>query len=130
MTFRDTSNDYSYTFNVENELVSVSSNGLAYFYRDHLGSANALQKPNATMARTWYLPFGGYRGSTPTQTITGRDFTGQRDNAYIKLIDMRARWYDPTLGRFISPDTIVPNPQNPQSFNRYSYVENRPMTHT
>jgi hypothetical protein len=43
---------------------------------------------------------------------------------------MRARWYDPTLGRFISPDTIVPNPQNPQSFNRYSYVLNRPTVFT
>lgn len=40
---------------------------------------------------------------------------------------MKARWYDPAIGRFISPDTIVPNPTNPQSFNRYSYVDNNPV---
>ena len=32
--------------------------------------------------------------------------------------------------RMASPDTIVPNPTNPQSFNRYSYVENNPVNFT
>jgi hypothetical protein len=38
--------------------------------------------------------------------------------------------YDHYINRFISADTIVPNPANPQSFNRYSYVRNNPMKHT
>lgn len=42
---------------------------------------------------------------------------------------MQARWYDASLGRFISPDTIVPDPANPQSFNRYSYVNNQPINY-
>jgi len=33
----------------------------------------------------------------------------------------------PEIGRFVSPDTIVPNPQNPQSFNRYAYALNNPI---
>lgn len=40
---------------------------------------------------------------------------------------MGARWYDAELGRWISPDTIIPDPANPQSFNRYSYVEGNPL---
>jgi hypothetical protein len=40
---------------------------------------------------------------------------------------LRARYYDPTIGRFISPDTIVPAPANPQSLNRYSYCLNNPL---
>ncbi len=40
---------------------------------------------------------------------------------------MGARWYSPVLGRWLSPDTIVPDPTNPQSLNRYSYVRNRPL---
>ncbi len=39
--------------------------------------------------------------------------------------DYGARWYDPSLARFIQPDTIVPKPGNPQALNRYSNVENR-----
>ena len=38
-----------------------------------------------------------------------------------------ARYYDPLLRRFISPDTIVPDPGDPQSLNRYSYVRNNPV---
>jgi RHS repeat-associated protein len=41
-----------------------------------------------------------------------------------------ARYYDPALGRFIQPDSIVPEPGNPQSFNRYSYVLNNPLRYT
>lgn len=37
------------------------------------------------------------------------------------------RMYDPLVGRFISPDSIVPDLRNPQSLNRYSYVYNRPL---
>jgi RHS repeat-associated protein len=37
------------------------------------------------------------------------------------------RYYDPLIGGFISPDTIVPLPSNPQSFNRYSYCLNNPL---
>lgn len=38
-----------------------------------------------------------------------------------------ARYYDPALARFVQPDTIVPNPLDPQSLNRYSYVRNNPV---
>ena len=43
------------------------------------------------------------------------------------LYDYRARWYEPILGRFVQPDTIVPNPGNPQDLNRYAYVRNNPL---
>ncbi|MDV7390838.1 RHS repeat-associated core domain-containing protein [Arthrospira platensis SPKY1] len=72
--------------------------------------------------------FGGYRpGSTPTQTITDRDFTGQKENMELGLLYYNARFYVPGIGRFASADTLVPDPTNPQSYNRYSYVENRPL---
>ena len=39
---------------------------------------------------------------------------------------MNARYYLPQIGRFVSPDTMVPEPGNPQSYNRYSYAFNNP----
>ena len=33
----------------------------------------------------------------------------------------------PLLGRFASPDTIVPNPNDPQALNRYAYSRNNPL---
>jgi len=42
----------------------------------------------------------------------------------------QARYYDATLNRFIQPDSIIPNLYNPQSLNRYSYVQNNPVRYT
>lgn len=54
-------------------------------------------------------------------------FTGQEEDDELGLYNFKARLYDPVLGRFISPDAIVPNPENPQSLNRYSYCLNNPL---
>jgi hypothetical protein len=40
---------------------------------------------------------------------------------------MGARFYDPALGRWLSADTLVPEPGNPQAFNRFSYVGGNPL---
>jgi RHS repeat-associated protein len=57
---------------------------------------------------------------------TDKKFTGQRlDNT--GLYYYGARYYDASIGRFISPDTIISNPANPQSYNRYSYCLNNPL---
>jgi hypothetical protein len=42
-------------------------------------------------------------------------------------MDYRARFYSSALGRFVQPDSIIPNPANPQAFNRYTYVLNDPI---
>ena len=41
---------------------------------------------------------------------------------------MKGRLYDPKLRRFITPDPFVTEPFNPQGLNRYSYVQNNPVT--
>ena len=43
---------------------------------------------------------------------------------------MNARYYLPEVGRFISADTIVPEPGNPQSYNRYTYGFNNPVKYS
>jgi hypothetical protein len=40
------------------------------------------------------------------------------------------RVYDPELGRFMSADPFVQAPYNSQSYNRYSYVFNNPLSFT
>ncbi|MGH2543488.1 MAG: peptidoglycan DD-metalloendopeptidase family protein [Ardenticatenaceae bacterium] len=81
------------------------------------------------MAR--YFPFGQHR-TTPTATIQDRGFTGHKHNNLgapdLELIYMNARYYLPGVGRFASADTIVPDPARPGSYNRYSYVQNSPLS--
>ena len=88
-----------------------------------------------TGSKARYDPFGTMTTAPATNpSISSHGFTGHRHNNTgtnnLGLIYMNARYYMPEIGRFISPDTIVPNPQNPQSYNRYSYVLNSPMNYT
>ena len=50
--------------------------------------------------------------------------------ADLGLINMNGRLYDPQLARFISADSVVPEPYNSQSYNRFSYVNNSPFRYT
>lgn len=62
--------------------------------------------------------------------ITTFCYTGQRRDSGMELYWYRSRWYDPEIGRFIQPDTIVPEPSNPQALNRYAYTLNNPIKYT
>ena len=61
---------------------------------------------------------------------TPRGFTGHEHLDSVGLIHMNGRVYDPALGRFLSADPFVPNPTATQSFNRYTYVYNNPLSYT
>jgi RHS repeat-associated protein len=97
---------------------------LKYTHQDHLSSTSVMTDDSGdSLGVIKYLPFGETRsGSVPTD----KQFTGQRLDG-TGLIYYNARYYDPTIGRFISADTIVPNPADPQNFNRYSYCLNNPL---
>ena len=41
--------------------------------------------------------------------------------------DGRKTWNSPYINRFLQPDIIIPDLSSPQSWNRYSYVANRPV---
>jgi RHS repeat-associated protein len=47
-----------------------------------------------------------------------------------EIYDYGARMYSALTGRFLQPDTIVPEPGNPQALNKYSYVYNNPVRYT
>jgi RHS repeat-associated protein len=81
------------------------------------------------VAELRYYPYGETRFSSGT-TPTARRYTGQIEDAAIGLYFYNARYYDPYLNRFISPDSIIPDPANPQDLNRYSYVRNNPVRYT
>ncbi len=59
-----------------------------------------------------------------------RGYTGHEHMCGFGLINMNGRLYDPYLQRFLSPDPYVQFADNPQNFNRYSYVLNNPFMYT
>jgi RHS repeat-associated protein len=117
-----------YRFGADIIGVRRSDQGTRYLFSDHLGSVSAATTASGTLVgMQHYDPWGRVR--TGGIGLTARTFTGQRLDA-TGLLYYHARYYDPTLGRFISPDSIVPEPGNPQSFNRFAYVYNNPLKYT
>jgi RHS repeat-associated protein len=76
-----------------------------------------------------YRAFGATRFTSGT-TPTSYRFTGQREEAALGLYFYNARWYDPVLGHFLSPDTVVPDPGNALDYHRYAYVRFNPLKYT
>ena len=114
-------------YRLSGEAVAVREGSAVYaVLGDHLGSVTVLGQGASPAGATRYLPYGAIRlesGVWPTD----RRFTGQRWEQGLDLYDYNARFYDPTLGRFLQPDPIVPEPGNPQALNRYAYVYNNPL---
>lgn len=104
-----------------------------YLHPDHLGSLNQVTKEGDTdvRQRIGYYPFGETRVESGTAGInykyTGREYDPE---AGLGLYYYGARYYDPVIGRFTTPDSIVQNPGDPQVLNRYSYCRNNPLIYT
>jgi RHS repeat-associated protein len=110
-----------------------TSSGLSYYrHPDWLGSSRVASTPTQTLYYDGaYAPFGENYAETGT---TDRNFTGQNQDltpgATAPLYDFLYREYQPTQGRWVSPDraglTAV-DPTNPQSWGRYNYALNNPL---
>ncbi|MDH5693424.1 MAG: RHS repeat-associated core domain-containing protein [Gammaproteobacteria bacterium] len=57
-------------------------------------------------------------------------YTGQQWDAESKLLYLRARYYDPAMGRFISADPFLGRLEEPVTQNRFIYVHNNPVMYT
>jgi RHS repeat-associated protein len=104
--------------------------GLHYLLIDHLDSIVRVLDSNRSLETDErYLHFGELR-DTSGITETDFAFTGQRNLSDVGLMDYNARWYSPSIGRFVSPDTLIAQPGNPQALNRYAYAANNPLRYT
>ena len=82
----------------------------------------------ALTGTTSYDAFGAVRSQTGTSLALG--YTGELTDPSTGFVDLRARELDPTLGRFLSADTVQPNAPGSQGYNLYAYVANNPTTWT
>ena len=106
---------------------AVTGSSIELYHTDRLGSVRAVSDASGTVTATYRtdefgVPTTPTGSSTQPFTYTGepRDATG--------LVYLRARYYDPTLGRFMSRDPFAGFGASPLSLNRYAYVGNNPAT--
>ena len=110
-----------------------------YIHDDHLGSAGLVTDENANeVDRVAYDAWGRARDATHWNVYLSDSatdelpigFTGHQAELDGGLINMGGRMYDPGLGRFMSVDPVIENAVNAQTWNAYSYVQNRPLSAT
>jgi len=116
-----------YVFAGNLRVARATLSGTTYFHKDHLGSSSAMSDAAGVAIETSnYMPFGGMRAHAGTWNSDYK-FTDQELDGESGLYNYDARLYDPIIGRFISSDSIVPRPFDPQSLSRYSYCRNNPL---
>ncbi len=113
----------------------LASGNQRYYFADGLGSTVltiAGQSPNVQAPTYRYDVFGALRsGSASGEPFL---FTGEQYDARARgsnlnngLYYLRARYYDPAIGRFLTRDPLPGTALAPQTLNRYAYVENNPV---
>jgi RHS repeat-associated protein len=112
-------NDYIYTNGIRLARAGTYTNTVNYYHTDGLGSTRLRTDINGNVVfADGYQPFGQDNG-TPAGSETYK-FTGKPFSVATGLYHDYQRWYDPSVGRFISPDPSG-------GINLYTYAINNPL---
>lgn len=101
-----------------------------YFVVDDLGSPVLATDDNGN--EVWsesYTPYGNRHVSSAAGAGNSRWFTGAPQDNTSGLINLGARHYDPSIGRFLSIDPANINPADAFTINRYAYANNNPYSY-
>ena len=120
------------------ELTLSSDEYVVFHHRDALGSAiMSTDAQGQVLEHTASEPYGaslgrrartgeGYPDNALAAARTRDGYTGHVQDTSTGLTYMRARHYDPELGRFLSNDPVGFVESNPTMFNRYAYANDNP----
>jgi RHS repeat-associated protein len=113
-------------------IAQVTSSGTRYFHVDHLGSVRRVSTGAGALEKAYdFFPYG-----LPVKETVGQErlwfasYELEHQNTSVYTDDLyflHARWYFPSMGRFLSPDPVRGDPAQPQSLNLYAYVRGNPL---
>ncbi len=118
-------------------VVSSDNNLTQYWHKDALGSVVAVSNAAGVVQERMAFDAWGRRvrstglaDAAVNPAHGDRGYTGHEHLDEQGLIHMNGRIAHPLLGRFLSSDPHVQDPNDLQNFNRYSYVLNNPLKYT
>jgi RHS repeat-associated protein len=116
---------YAETQNIDEPLAELRSTTTSYYEADGLGSVTSLSSTAGALANTYtYDSFG--KTTNSTGSIANRfQYTARELDTDTNLYYYRARYYDPTTGRFTSEDPLGVR----DNLDMYVYVGNNPASY-
>ncbi|MBU3978752.1 hypothetical protein KJ980_07205 [Patescibacteria group bacterium] len=127
----NSSNTISTSYVYGNGMVSMGSTSTSSRYyplEDGLGNVRFITNSSGTNVRSYtYDPFGNISGTQGTLTGNRYQFQTQQNDPESGMYYLRARYYDPVTGRFISRDPVKGYLQDPRTQNGYDYALNNPV---
>jgi len=107
------------------------SSTTSYFLPDVQGSTRALTNASGAIISGQTFDYSAFGDLVSTGTPnTDYLYTGQQFDTSTGLYSLRARYYDPGVGRFNSRDTWAYDFQKPMEFNRYVYTAGNPVNYS
>ncbi len=104
----------------------IGGDGVTWLMSGLHGSTQlAVNDTTGQVSRERYLPFGERRGEDDL-AFTDHGFLGKIEDDFTGLDYLSARYYDSTIGRFISTDPLL-DVSKPQLANPYGYAGNNPI---
>ena len=104
--------------------VMVQGSTISFLHRDHLATVKMVTHGTSgtVTESTGYAAFGEPKPATSLP----KGFIGERSDVETGMLYLNARYYDPVLGRFVSPDDWDPTLPGVGT-NRYAYAGNDPV---
>ena len=117
---------YVATQNIDEPLAELQSSTTSFYSQDGLGSVTSLTTSAGGLGNTYtYDSFGKLTASTGS-AVNRFQYTGREADLETGLYFYRARYYDPSAGRFLSEDPI----RFAAGSDFYKYVNNLPANNS
>jgi RHS repeat-associated protein len=108
--------------------VDKSTAAVQVYHTDGLGSVRSITDSTGSVVQAYQTDEFGI--PVLTQGTSGQPFglTGEQHDPEDGLVYLRARTYDPTVGRFLQADPLRDTLPGSQGWNRYAYAGNNPVS--
>jgi RHS repeat-associated protein len=121
---------YVYGPGIDRPLAMKGGRSNYYYHADALGSVALITDYKGRVKQEYLTDAFGNLLTEDVEFGNPFVFTGREYEPELELYYYRARYYDPSLGRFLSPDPLPGKIDDPQTLNRYVYARNAPTRYT
>ncbi len=97
---------YSQGLNIDEPLAMLRSSATSFYQADGLGSVTSLSSGAGSLAQTYTFDSFGKQTATTGSLVNPFQFTAREFDTETNLYFFRARYYDPSAGRFLNEDPV------------------------